>query len=383
MKRINSDDRMLIQACLTANMSLSDIAIRIKKHRSSVSREIASHIEIHEGFVGKPCIHEKEYVVCNGCRNRYTCLHRKRYYNFENAQIVSDDMRRSSRTKTQLSHSEVKLINYILIEQVRNLKQSLHHVYESNPALKRICSERTIRRGIYRGDFDVKAHELRKYIVYKHEYKKTNKSQLKDLTVIIGRRYVDYINFVNKHKRMNIVQYDSVIGKITDEKAILTITFPKYSFQFGLLISKSNPRSVVRKIHDLFKKIGIEKVKEIFPVNLADNGVEFSNFNKIEEINSELVCRTFFTNPYKATDKAHCERYHEFIRYFIPKGKSLDFLTQEKVNWMFSQINSYVRKSQNDRTPYELVERKFGKEFLDAIGVYKVQKKKVTLIQIC
>ena len=50
---------------------------------------------------------------------------------------------------------------------------------------------------------------------------------------------------------------------------------------------------------------------------------------------------------------------------------------------MFSQINSYVRKSKKDRTPYELVERKFGKEFLDAIGIYKVQKKKVALTQIC
>ena len=133
----------------------------------------------------------------------------------------------------------------------------------------------------------------------------------------------------------------------------------------------------------MFRKIGKEKVKEIFPINLADNGVEFSYFNKIEEMENEFICRTFFTNPYKATDKAHCERYHEFIRYFIPKGKSLDFLTQEKLNWMFSQINSYVRESLNDRTPYELVERKFGIEFLDAIGIYKVQKKKVTLTQIC
>jgi IS30 family transposase len=383
MKRINSDDRMLIQACLTANMSISEIARRIRKHKSSVSREISSHIEIHEGYTQKTCIHEKEYVVCNGCQNRYTCLHRKRFYNFENAQNASESMLRNSRSQSRLSQSEKKLINSILIEQIRNLKQSLHHVYESNPALKRICSERTIRRAIYRGDFDVKAHELRKYVVYKHEYTKTNKSQLRDLTVIIGRRYIDFINFVNKHKRMNIVQYDSVIGKITDEKAILTITFPKYGFQFGLLINKSNPKSVVRKIKDLFKKIGIEKVKEIFPINLADNGVEFSYFNKIEEFNGEFACKTFFTNPYKATDKAQCERYHEFIRYMIPKGKSLDFLTQEKVNWMFSQINSYVRKSQKDRTPYELVERKFGKDFLDAIGIYKVQKKKVALMQLC
>ena len=382
MKRINFDDRMLIQACLTAAMPLSEIARRLKKHKSSISREISSHLEIHNGYFDKPCSHEKEYFVCNGCRIRNTCTHKRKFYNFENAQADSTRKRKNSRSKSHLSQSEKRLINAILIEQIRNLKQSLHHVYISNPILKKICCERTIRRGIYRGDFDVKAHELRRYVVYKHEYKVENKSELKDLTVIIGRRYVDYINYVNKHKRMNTVQYDSVIGKTSDEKAILTITFPKYAFQFGLLIQKSNPKSVTQNLKQLFRKLGKEKVEEIFPINLADNGFEFSNFNDIEEMENEFVCRTFFTNPYKATDKAHCERYHEFIRYFIPKGKSLDFLTQDKVNWMFSQINSYVRKSHGDRTPYELVKRKFGKDFLDTIGIYKVQKKKVALIQI-
>ena len=61
MKRINSDDRMLIQACLEAQTSISEIAMRLKKHKSSISREISSHIEIHEGYFEKPCIHDKEY----------------------------------------------------------------------------------------------------------------------------------------------------------------------------------------------------------------------------------------------------------------------------------------------------------------------------------
>ena len=224
---------------------------------------------------------------------------------------------------------------------------------------------------------------MRKYVVFKHEYIKKPNFQLKDISILIGRNYSSFIEYINKHKSKNIVQYDSVIGKISDRKAILTISFPKYGFQFGVLIKKSNPHSVVKSILEIFAKIGKEKSKEIFPINLSDNGIEFSYFNKIEEFENEKICRTFFTNPYKATDKPHCERYHEFIRYFIPKGKSLDFLTQERVNWMFSQINSYVRKSKNDRTPYELVERRFGKAFLDAIGIFKVQKKKVSMTQIC
>jgi IS30 family transposase len=73
---------------------------------------------------------------------------------------------------------------------------------------------------------------------------------------------------------------------------------------------------------------------------------------------------------------------HELIRYTTPKGKSLDFLTQEKVNDIFSNINSYVRKSKKDSTPYDLVLKKFGKEFLDAIGIKRIPNKKVKLLQI-
>jgi len=66
----------------------------------------------------------------------------------------------------------------------------------------------------------------------------------------------------------------------------------------------------------------------------------------------------------------------------IPKGKSLDFLTQEQVDEMFSNINSYVRKSKGDKTPYDLVKNKFGKEFLDVINIHRIPNKKVRLQQI-
>lgn len=121
----------------------------------------------------------------------------------------------------------------------------------------------------------------------------------------------------------------------------------------------------------------------IFKINLADNGTEFSKFNEIEfDKNGEIKRKVFFTNPYKSTDKPHCERNHELVRYIFPKGKSLNFITQEILNEQFSQINSYVRKSKNDATPYELMEKEYGKEFLDLLGIRKIDKRKVKLVPI-
>lgn len=381
-KRLTIEDRMIIQACIHDNRNLNQIATRLNVSKSTISREISKFSCIKSGDKIL-CYRRNRLDLCNGCKYAGPCVKEKRFYNFKIAEEMSSNLRSSSRSKSKLSAKAINTINEIVTDGVR-LGQSLHHIYISNPTLSSICVERTIRRLVYRGNLSVKPHELRRYVTYKHSYKKSLKElQLRDIRVLIGRTFKDYKRMIVSNKRANIVQYDSVIGCINDKKAILTITFPKYNFQFGILIDKGSPGSVRTKIRNLFSALGKDKVEKIFPINLADNGTEFSYFNEIEIFgDGEKVCNTFFTNPYKSTDKAECERNHEFVRYLIPKGKSLDFLTQERISDIFSNINSYVRKSKKDSTPYDLVLRKFGKEFLDLIGIKRIPNKKVKLIQI-
>jgi IS30 family transposase len=381
-RRLTIEDRMIIQACLHDSRNLAQIATRLNVSKSTISREISKFSYVKLGYKCS-CAKKSRLDLCNGCQYSGSCLKEKRFYNFKTAEEKSSNLRSSPRSKSKLPIDDIKVIDAMVTDGVR-LGQSLHHIYASNPSLSSICGERTIRRLVYRGNLSIKPHELRRYVTYKHSYKKSPKElQLRDIRVLIGRTFKDYKRKVLSNKRSNVVQYDSVIGCISDKKAILTVTFPKYNFQFGILINKGSPDFVRTKIRKLFAKLGKDKVKRIFPINLADNGVEFSYFNEIEIFDDgDKVCDTFFTNPYKSTDKAECERNHEFIRYMIPKGKSLDFLTQEKVDDMFSNINSYVRKSKKDSTPYDLVLRKFEKEFLDAIGIKRIPKKKVKLTQI-
>lgn len=337
MKRIKAEERMLIQTCLAKDMSITEIARRLGRNKSSICREINSHLVIKEGYKDGDCAYRKERVLYNSCRLRGKCFYEKHFYNFEEANKIATEIRCESRMHTRLNNYQLAIINHVLVEQVRGLRRSLHHVYISNPNLEKICSKKAIRRLIYSGFTQIKSYELRKFVVYRHSYAKPKEFQLRNISVLIGRQFSNYLKFRSENKTKNYVEYDSVIGKSSDEKAILTVAFPEYEFQFGILILKSNANDVLAKIKKLYRKLGNELEGKIFPINLADNGVEFSYFNNIEtDDNGEFICRTFFTNPYKATDKPHCERYHEFICYMIPKGKSLDFLDQEKVNWIFS-----------------------------------------------
>lgn len=178
---------------------------------------------------------------------------------------------------------------------------------------------------------------------------------------------------------LNCFQYDSVIGSLKDRKAILTITYTGANFQFGFIIDRGNPEFVIKIMKSLKEKLE-DEFYDIFEVNLSDNGTEFNHLWNIEfDENGVQRCRYFYTRPYTACDKSECERNHEFIRYILPKGVSLDRLTQEDVNLIFSHINSYIRKCLRNKTPYEVFIKKFGCNLVKAIGITSIKPQDVIL----
>jgi IS30 family transposase len=80
-------------------------------------------------------------------------------------------------------------------------------------------------------------------------------------------------------------------------------------------------------------------------------------------------------------EKGSCERNHELVRYIHYKGWSFDETTQDDLNLLFSNINSYPRKSLNQKTPYQCVleDTRLGKEFLDLINISKIESDDVIL----
>ncbi len=370
-KRLERDDRINLQAGIAKGHPLARIAKALGKDRSTVYREIVSNCTCRD--CRHTCAHCKKGCpaperaskfalgrcedfaartrgrwrrfpcTCSGCPEARHCTDRKRYCDCIEAEDSSQRGRREPRTYAG------------------------------------ICCERTVRRYLYRGFLSAKAHELPRYVRYQHKYDYAEKRKVVNVGRMFGRTFGDYLKHVAGNPGGNVWQYDSVEGKVGDRKAILTITYPEFRFQFGILIAKQSAPSVLRKIRKLQKLLG-ERYWGIFQVNLSDNGVEFGRFHEIEgPAGGGSRCRVFFTNPYKATDKAGCERNHELVRYVIPKGVSLDSLTQGKVSLLFPRINSYARESNQNKTPYDLMVGRFGAEFMEAIGIKRVRAADVCL----
>ena len=92
----------------------------------------------------------------------------------------------------------------------------------------------------------------------------------------IGRTYTDYQKFLSKEPGTQCVEMDSVIGSVGG-KVLLTIHFVSCSFMIALLRDANTSRSVIDCFDDLYKLLGREDFKKLFPVILTDNGSEFSN----------------------------------------------------------------------------------------------------------
>jgi len=398
--KITDDDRMNIQAAIKQNYTLNKIACIINKDRSSVYREIvcnAIYKETEKICANCKFINECKFKLnfnqysscqrfqylecelwkkfpytCNNCKKSNNCWKLKRHYDWKQANIQAETNKSLPRKHYKVEGDDLLKLDGILSKLIAK-KQSIDDIWNGNAWVKNLCCPDTIRNYIYDDRMTIKKFQLPCYTSYKHHYESKYdypRENSYDSERLLQRTFAFFLKYVRLHKKFIIWEYDSVEGKRKDEIDILTITLKKYRFQFGYIIRKHNPLDVLNFIRYLQKIFG-DKYKEIFQINLSDNGMEFRYFHKIEsdEKTGEILCRVFFTNTYKATDKAVCERNHRYVRMYIPKGRSLNGLTQQQVDYMFSNINSKPRKVLKNKTPYELVLKDLGRDFLDKINI--------------
>ncbi len=138
---------------------------------------------------------------------------------------------------------------------------------------------------------------------------------------------------------------------------------------------------VTKQFVALRQMLGEDKYHQLFKVILTDNGSEFMDPRSIE-VNYEtgkFDTKLFYTDPYSAWQKGALEKNHEYIRFVIPKGKSLVGLTQEKCDLLASHINSVPRDSLGGKTPYQLAALIIGEDTLSKLGIKKIKEDDVSL----
>lgn len=421
------DDRDTILIEIKKNTSLKEIAIKINKDPTSISKEVKKHrymkqmkrgdfsfpycsicsktkdckvkkicssscknecrrcsfkdpTTICKEFTIKECKRINRFpYICNGCSRISICRLNHYYYDPKLAQQEYDEVLVSSRSGINCTEEEFKKLDEIISNGVQKGK-SIYAILLNHPEIN--TSERTIYRYIEERYLQVKNHDLRNKVKMKprKEYKYRDKVKKEIQSIRDGRTYEDYLKFLANNRQAYIPQLDLVIGKQSDSQYLLTLIFPFSNFMIGILIPNKEALTIVSAFNSLQDKLGIDNFKKIFPAILTDRGREFIKANEIEfDNNGEQRTKLFYCDAYNSSQKAEIERNHEFFRYFYSSGESLNDATQDEIDLIFSHINSYNREIKGGKTPYEIFEFIFGNEILDLLNIKKIPFDEINL----
>lgn len=354
---------------------------RCKKHAECYNKGVRKCPNPCFNYLAKTCfLITKPYQVCNFCDRKPGCRYEKLIYHPEIANDLARQRFKNGKCNIKLDEKELnKLDNYVSPLVINGQSPEAIKSYSKTDEFP-VCSK-TLRSYIDKGIMTAKNIDLRRKLSLtpskNYDYPRNySHNPLKK----IDHLYSDYLHYMEFHPDTITFQCDTILGKRQDKKAILTIHADILHFQMYILISNKTPV----KVNEAFKRIkstlGEERFSKVFKVLLSDNGTEFDGLTDLETDEFGVVkTRVFYTRSYRSSDKAECERNHEFFRYIRKKGKTLDTLDEEDIRIINSHINSYPRKSLKWKTPIEKMKEVFGDDIVSILGIDEVKRKDVNL----
>ena len=370
-KHMTLDDRVEIQECLDKGMYFKDIAKRIEKDQTTVSKEVKKHIYTYtNAFTTTDQIcprHLKAPFVCNGCPKRSSsgCHYPKRLYRAKEAQKEYQELLVEAREGIPLNKESFYETEALVSDAVKR-GQHIYHIIQSNHLP---TSQSTVYRHIQKGYYSISPIHLPRAVKFKSRH--SSPSEFVPKWAREGRTYDDFLVYLEQNHISDYVEMDSVIGRIGG-KTIVTLHFNAFDFMIGLLCDNKTAAETASKLSALkarMKSAGFD-FGEIFPILLTDNGGEFSCVHEIEnDCDGVQTTKVFFCEPRAPYEKPHIEKNHTLFRDIVPPGSSFDDFTQETVNLILSHVNAVKRKQFNGKSAYDLFSFTYSDALASALGI--------------
>jgi len=366
------DDRLTIQEGLKQGLTLNEIAQLIHKSPRTVAYEIKQHMRVRKNgradfmMIEKTlCFNYLKYpFVCDNCPMKKGCLSDYHEYSGRSADLAYRYTLKHARTGINLTSNELAIVDEVIAKGVK-LGQSIEHIVATHKELP--VGVRSIYRYIESGSLKTKQYQMRYMSLKKRKVQTTPK---KEAQYYANRSFMDYLAYISKNPGKYTTQLDTVHGKRGDTKVMMTLVIIELHFFYAVIIDRATAESITDAFEYIYGLLGHEDFKRLFGLILTDRGLEFSRPDLIEYSTlGEVRSKVFFCDPLASYQKGAIESIHRLLRYVFPKGKSLDFVTQDKVEHFISAINSYKIRSNQYQTAYELMTTIFGKTILDKLNV--------------
>lgn len=189
--------------------------------------------------------------------------------------------------------------------------------------------------------------QLYKHLRHPKPYKKrTGKPEARGQ--IIGRISIDERpGIVDQKIRIGDWEADTVIGK--GHRGVLVTLAERVSKKTLIARVKSkHAEGVTAAIVRMLKP-----EKDNLHTITFDNGKEFAYHKQIAEV---LDVNGYFAHPYHSWERGLNENHNGLIRQYLPKGMTLDQVTDKEVRTIQEKLNNRPRKKLGYKTPNEVYE---------------------------
>jgi IS30 family transposase len=316
---LTENERYVISHLTCAGFSLREIARRIKRHHTTVSRELKRN--------GDPAYEDTVYwydwTHPEALKRRHKPRHQRRRANHLLVDYVEGKLRED--WSPEIIAAKLK-IDYPDDDEMR-------------------ISHETIYRWIY---LDAKGGGT----LY-HHLRRRRKKRRKQNRYGSGRRFIpgrvsisERPSIVETRERFGDWEGDTIEGK-KSTGYMATHVERKSRYLIAAKLPDKKAQSLTLKTINAFWSIP-KKMRKTLTV---DNGKEFARFKELEDKTGLTV---YFADPYSAWQRGTNENTNGLLRQYFPKGTDFTKVTEEDLALASKKLNHRPRKCLGYQSPQEV-----------------------------
>ena len=332
-KHLSLTERKQIERWLNEKATVTEIANRLNRNKSSISREIKRgkveriNSDLTTSYVYRWDVAQRDYEKNKGGGGRHPRLHSAHPLLQALVRLI---------TKNRLSPYAAMCV----------LKKRGHEL--------NFCV-RTLYNHIGRDDFPISPEQLPHG---RYRRRKSESSQpCRKHKNLKGESIDNRPAIINSREEAGHHEMDLVVGARGGKKALLVITERVTRYQHIILIKDKTQKSVIRALNHLERALSKERFSSLFKSITCDNGIEFQDFDGIEKsvfCKKQKRTKVYFAHPYSSFERGSNENANRLIRRFLPKGCTFDKLSQSEVDRLARWMNKIPRKIFDGKSANEM-----------------------------
>ena len=322
-KHLSEAERGEIEAYLSVGLKPAEIARRLGRNRSTITREINRGSITQVKKVNGQKVYYQHYYA-DAAHNRYRHAREASYY--LKLDSVSDDFLRAF-TEAMREKPRVHSVDTFV------------HTYRLQHVDAVVPSTKTLYNYIHQGLLEIKVIDLPRAVRIRKKFTKRPSTKKH-----LGKSIEERPEEINNRSRFGDWEIDSVLGgKTIGEPSILTLVERQTRYAVTKKLVEKKAEYVNQAVLECMKLYPIKSIT-------ADNGNEFSSLSKIEGLD------VYFAHAYSSYERGTNENFSGLLREFIPKGCSLKELNQNLLEDYTKAINERPRRIHGYQSAKKLFE---------------------------